>query len=64
MPEGDTIFRSARALNRALAGRAVIRFDTGLAPLASVNDDTPSQAGSSSVSSRAASGSSCIFPAT
>lgn len=41
MPEGDTIFRSARALNRALSGRVVTRFDTGLAPLARVNDDTP-----------------------
>jgi endonuclease-8 len=41
MPEGDTIFRSARALNKALAGRIVTRFDTGLAPLASVNDDMP-----------------------
>ncbi len=41
MPEGDTIFRSARALNRALSGRVVKRFDTGLAPLARVNDDTP-----------------------
>ena len=41
MPEGDTIFRSARALNRALAGKIVTRFDTALAPLASVNDNTP-----------------------
>ncbi len=41
MPEGDTIFRSARALNRALAGKSVTRFQTALAPLASVNDNTP-----------------------
>ena len=41
MPEGDTIFRSARALNRALAGKTVTRFETALAPLASVNDDKP-----------------------
>ena len=41
MPEGDTIFRSARALNRALAGKTVTRFQTALAPLASVNDNTP-----------------------
>ena len=27
MPEGDTIFRSARALDRALAGRTVTRTD-------------------------------------
>ena len=41
MPEGDTIFRSARALHRALAGKTVTRFETALAPLASVNDNTP-----------------------
>ena len=41
MPEGDTIFRSARALHRALAGKTVTRFDTALAPLASVHDNTP-----------------------
>jgi endonuclease-8 len=41
MPEGDTIFRSARALDRALTGKAVTGFATALAPLASVNDNTP-----------------------
>ncbi len=41
MPEGDTIFRSARALNKALAGAVVTGFDTAYAPLASVNDNTP-----------------------
>jgi endonuclease VIII len=41
MPEGDTIFRSARALNRALTGATVTGFETAYAPLASVNDDTP-----------------------
>ena len=41
MPEGDTIFRAARALNQALAGRSVVTFETGLATLARVNDDTP-----------------------
>lgn len=41
MPEGDTIFRSARALHRALAGKTVTGFDTALAPLASVHDNTP-----------------------
>ncbi len=41
MPEGDTIYRAARALNKALAGKTVTHFDTGLAPLARVNDDTP-----------------------
>ena len=39
MPEGDTIFRSARALNRALAGKVVTRFEAAYAHLASVDDD-------------------------
>lgn len=39
MPEGDTIFRSARALNRALAGGIIKRFETAYAHLASVDDD-------------------------
>lgn len=41
MPEGDTIYRAARALGRALAGRTVTGFDTGLALLARENDDRP-----------------------
>jgi endonuclease-8 len=41
MPEGDTIYRTARALHKALAGRVVTGFETGLAKLARVNDDTP-----------------------
>jgi endonuclease VIII len=41
MPEGDTIFRAARALNTALAGRVVTGFETAYAKLARVNDDTP-----------------------
>lgn len=41
MPEGDTIFRAARALNRALAGKIVTRFETQLPQLARVDDDTP-----------------------
>lgn len=41
MPEGDTIFRSARALERVLSGKVVTGFDTNLAKLARVNDDTP-----------------------
>src|SRR5580698_5117159 len=41
MPEGDTIFRSARALHQALAGRRVTLFETAYAPLASVDDQTP-----------------------
>jgi len=39
VPEGDTIFRSARALNRALAEKVVTRFETAYAHLASVDDD-------------------------
>jgi endonuclease-8 len=41
MPEGDTIFRSARALHQALAGRHVTFFETAYARLASVDDQTP-----------------------
>lgn len=41
MPEGDTIYRAARAMHKALAGRVVVGFETGLAPLARVNDETP-----------------------
>ncbi len=41
MPEGDTIYRSARALGRALTGKVVTHFETALAPLASVDDNTP-----------------------
>src|ERR1700712_753868 len=41
MPEGDTIYRSARALTKALEGKVITGFDTGLAPLARVNDDAP-----------------------
>ena len=41
MPEGDTIFRTARALNRAIGRRIVTGFETSLALLARVNDDAP-----------------------
>lgn len=41
MPEGDTIFRAAAALHRALAGQVVTGFDTGFAQLARVHDDAP-----------------------
>ncbi len=41
MPEGDTIYRAARALEKALGGKVVTAFETGLATIASVNDDTP-----------------------
>ena len=41
MPEGDTIYRAARALQKALGGKVVTAFETSLAKLASVDDDTP-----------------------
>jgi endonuclease VIII len=41
MPEGDTIFRMARSLARALEGREVTDFRTVLAHLARVDDDAP-----------------------
>ena len=41
MPEGDTIFRAARTLDRALAGKIVTRFETVLPKLARVDDQTP-----------------------
>lgn len=41
MPEGDTIFRAAHNLSRALAGAVVTGFETAYAQLAAVNDNTP-----------------------
>ncbi len=41
MPEGDTIYRSARAMQRAIGGKLCTGFEAGLAPLARVNDDAP-----------------------
>jgi endonuclease-8 len=41
MPEGDTIYRSARAMQRAIGGKVCTGFETGLAKLARVNDDAP-----------------------
>ncbi len=40
MPEGDTIFRSARALQQGFAGHSVTLFETAYAPLASVHDQS------------------------
>ena len=40
MPEGDTIFRTARALNRALTGQPIAYFDSSLAQLTQANDQT------------------------
>lgn len=41
MPEGDTIYRAARAMQKAIGGKVVTAFETGLAKLASLNDDAP-----------------------
>ena len=41
MPEGDTIYRAARALGKALTGKVVTGFETNLAPIARVDDDSP-----------------------
>ena len=41
MPEGDTIFRAARTLHRALAGKPVVRFESVFPALTRVHDDTP-----------------------
>jgi endonuclease-8 len=41
MPEGDTIFRSARALGRALGGRVITGFRSTYPMLTRYHDDTP-----------------------
>jgi endonuclease VIII len=41
MPEGDTIFRAAQTLNRALAGKVVVRFESMLPALTRVHEDRP-----------------------
>jgi endonuclease-8 len=41
VPEGDTIFRAARTLNRALTGRAVTRFESVFPRLTRVQEDAP-----------------------
>jgi endonuclease VIII len=41
VPEGDTIFRAARTLNRALGGRVVTGFESVFAHLTRVDEDTP-----------------------
>lgn len=41
MPEGDTIFRTARALGRALAGRQITAFRSTYPKLTRANDDAP-----------------------
>jgi endonuclease-8 len=41
MPEGDTVFRAARTLNRALAGQPVRRFRTAYAHVQRVDQERP-----------------------
>jgi endonuclease VIII len=41
VPEGDAIYRTARTLNRALAGDRVVRFESVLPALTRVDEDTP-----------------------
>jgi endonuclease-8 len=41
MPEGDTIFRTARALSRALVGKPITGFRSTYPLLTRFNDDTP-----------------------
>jgi endonuclease VIII len=41
LPEGDTIFRAAQTLHRALAGRTVTRFDTVFPRLERIHVDRP-----------------------
>ena len=41
MPEGDTIFRAAQTMHRALAGHAVTRFESVLPALERVDHDRP-----------------------
>ncbi|WP_446742254.1 Fpg/Nei family DNA glycosylase [Silvibacterium acidisoli] len=41
MPEGDTIYRTARTLQKAFAGTTITGFETAYAQLASVDDNTP-----------------------
>ena len=41
MPEGDTIFRAARTLNRALAGQTVTRFESAFPRLNRVDAESP-----------------------
>jgi endonuclease-8 len=41
MPEGDSIFRAARTLNQALAGRIVTRFESVFPQLTRVDVDAP-----------------------
>jgi endonuclease-8 len=41
VPEGDSIFRAARTLHRALSGKVVTRFESVLPALTRVDEDAP-----------------------
>lgn len=41
MPEGDAIFRTARTLHRALAGKTIVRFESVFPKLTRVHQDAP-----------------------
>src|SRR6187551_1251892 len=41
MPEGDTIFRAARTLQRALAGKLVTGFESVFPHLTRIHEDEP-----------------------
>ena len=41
MPEGDSLFRAARTLHRALAGRTVTRFESVFPHLTRIDQDSP-----------------------
>jgi endonuclease-8 len=41
MPEGDTIYRAATTLHRALAGQLVVRFESVFPKLSRTNEDSP-----------------------
>jgi len=45
MPEGDTIYRAAATLNRALSGKPVARFESVFPALTRVHEDHPLTAG-------------------
>lgn len=41
MPEGDTLYRVARTLHRALSGQVVRKFDAAYAPLLRIDEESP-----------------------
>jgi endonuclease VIII len=41
MPEGDTIFRTARGLSRALVDKSITRFESAYAQLTAADDEIP-----------------------